>query len=154
MLTKKDLQIISNLRKNSRETLTEMSKKTHIPISTIYDKLKIHEGSLIKRHTCLLDFNQLGYTTRANVLLKVDRSRREELKEYLVKHSNVNSVFKINNNYDFMAELVFREIKDLEDFIEGLDERFKIEVHQTFYIIDDLKKEEFMSEPETLNLID
>ena len=153
MLNKKDLLIISNLRRNARETLTNMSKTTHIPISTIYDKLKFHEGGLIKKHTCLLDYNKLGYTTRANVLLRVDKSTRDELKDFLIKHTNVNSVSKINNNYDFMVEMIFREIREMEDFLEKLDDKFKIKSKQVFYIIEDLKREEFLSQPEFLDAI-
>ncbi len=153
MISKKDLLIISNLRRNARESLTNMSKATHIPISTIYDKLKLHEGGLIKKHTCLLDYNQLGYSTRANVLIRVDRANREELKEYLVKHNNINSVSKINNNYDFMVEMVFREIREMEDFLEKLDDRFKIKSKQVFYVIEDLKREEFLAQPELLEII-
>jgi Lrp/AsnC family transcriptional regulator, regulator for asnA, asnC and gidA len=153
MIGKKDLLIVSNLRKNARETLTNMSRATHIPISTIYDKLRLHEGGLIKKHTCLLDYNKLGYSTRANVLLRVDKEHREELKDYLVKHMNVNSVSKINNNYDFMAEMVFREIKELEDFLENLEDKFKVKSKQVFYVIEDLKREDFMSEPDMLNLV-
>jgi DNA-binding Lrp family transcriptional regulator len=153
MINKKDLLIVSNLRMNARETLTNMSKRTNIPISTIYDKLKFHEGNLIKRHTCLLDFNKLGYPTRANVLLRVDRSTRDELREYLLNHSNINSFSKVNNNYDFMAEIVFREIKELEEFLEKLDSRFKVKSRQVFYIIEDIKREEFMADPRMLELL-
>jgi Lrp/AsnC family transcriptional regulator, leucine-responsive regulatory protein len=153
MIGKKDLLIVSNLRKNARETLTNMSKATHIPISTIYDKMRLHEGGLIRKHTCLLDYNKLGYPTRANVLLRVDKEHREALKEYLVKHMNVNSVSKINNNYDFFAEMVFREIRELEDFLESLEDRFKVKSKQVFYVIEDLKREEFLSEPELLGIM-
>lgn len=154
MVNKKDLLIISSLRRNARETLTNMSRETHIPISTIYDKLKFHEGGLIKKHTCLLDYNKLGYTTRANVLLRVDKSTREDLKIFLIKHSNVNSVAKINNNYDFMVEMVFKEIREMEDFLEKLEDRFKIKAKQVFYVIEDLKREEFLAQPELLEIID
>ena len=113
MLNKKDLKILSHLRKNSRLTLTTMSKKTNIPISTIYDRLKLHRGSVIKRFTSLIDFASLGYNTRANIILKVARLHRDGLKGFLVNHPNVNCVFKINNEYDFMVEAVFRNIKDV-----------------------------------------
>ena len=153
MIQKKDLQIISNLRADSRQTLTKMSKKTSIPISTIYDRLKANEGSLIKRHTCLLDFNKLGFTTRAKVLLRVDKSVREELKEHLMKHRNINSLVKINNNYDFLFEAVFKQIKELEEFLEQLEEKFKIKSKQVYYIIEDVKRESFLAEPEMLEVL-
>ena len=82
-MNKKDLLILSNLRKNARMSLTNMSKSTHIPISTIFDRLKLHESGLIKKHTSLIDFEKLGFNTRANVCIKVDKEKREEIKEYL-----------------------------------------------------------------------
>ena len=153
MIAKKDLQILSNLRANSRQTLTNMSKNTHIPISTIYDRLKANNGGLIERHTCLLNFNKLGFTTRAKVLLRVDKTSREAVKEHLMKHRNVNSLTKINNNYDFLFEAVFKQIKELEEFLEQLEESYKVKSKQVFYIIEDVKRESFLAEPEMLEVL-
>lgn len=146
-MKKTDLLIISSLRQNAREKLTEMSKKTRIPVSTIFDRIKTHEINIIKKHTALVDFSKLGYNTRANIILKVKKEDRNDIKEFLMKHSSINSAFKINNGYDFMIEAVFRNIKEVEDFIELLEEKFKIKAKQVFYVIDDLKKEAFLSNP-------
>ncbi len=153
MMQKKDLLILSNLRKDARMSLTNMSKATHIPISTIFDRLRMHEVGLIKKHTSLIDFEKLGFNTRANVCIKVDKSKREELREHLSKHQNVNSVFKINNGYDFLAEVVFHNIKDLEEFMENLEERFNVTQTQVYYLIEDIKREEFMADPLLMDLI-
>lgn len=149
-MKKTDLLIISSLRQNAREKLTEMSKKTRIPVSTIFDRIKTHEGGVIKKHTALVDFGKLGYNTRANIILKVNKNDREDMKEFLMKHSSINSAFKINNGYDFLIEAVFANIKEVEDFTDLLDEKFSIKSKQVFYIIDDLKKEEFLSNPAVL----
>ena len=153
MIDKKELVIMSMLRQNSRETLTRMSRKSQIPISTIYDKIKLHENGIIKRHTCILDFAKLGFNTRANICLKVNKETREEMRDYLLKHQNINSVYKINNGFDFLIEAVFKHIKDLEDFLEMLDEKFKLKGRQVFYIIDDVKREAFMSDPQIIELV-
>jgi len=153
MIDKRELVIMSMLRQNSRETLTKMSRKSHIPVSTIYDKIKMHEEGIIKRHTCILDFAKLGFNTRANICLKVSKEARAELREHLLKHQNINSVYKINNGFDFLVEAVFKHIKDLEDFLEMLDEKFKLKGRQVFYIIDDVKREAFMSDPQIVEII-
>ena len=147
MLQKKDLQIIAHLRQDARMSLTNMSKKTNIPISTIFDRLKLHEGNVIKKHVSLLDFNKLGYMTRANIVLKVDRAKRDELREHLLKNPQINSVYKVNNNYDFMIEGIFKHLKEMEEFMEKLEDRFKILDKKVYYLIDDIKKEEFMADP-------
>ncbi|MBU1205214.1 MAG: Lrp/AsnC family transcriptional regulator [Nanoarchaeota archaeon] len=153
MINKKDLIVISYLRQNARETLTRLSRKTHIPVSTIYDKLKLHEHELITKYTSLLDFSKLGFNTRANVMLKVNRDKRDEVKDYLIKNHNVNSVCKINNGFDFMVDVIFKHIKDMEDFIENLEQRFDIKDRQVYYVIDDIKRESFMSDPAVLEMI-
>lgn len=152
-MNKKDFLVMAYLRRNARETLTKMSRKTNIPISTIYDKLKLHEGSIIVKHTCLIDFNQLGFSSRANVIIKVDRNEREALLSFLIKNQHINSVYKISNGYDFLIETVFRNVKDLEDFLDTLELKFKIKDKQVYYIIEDLKREAFLSDPETIDLV-
>ncbi|MBN2459334.1 Lrp/AsnC family transcriptional regulator [Candidatus Woesearchaeota archaeon] len=139
-----DLKFIAYLRKNSRQTLTEISKRTRIPISTLYDKLRSHEGSVILKHTSLIDFTKLGFNCRANILLKSKKEQRDKLGSYLKVHSAINNLFKINNGYDFLAEGIFCHVKDLEDFLDELDKEFGIEEKQTHYIIEDLKREEFV----------
>ena len=142
IINKKDMQIITALRKNSRESLTKISRNTGIPVSTIFDKIK--DNPLITKSTCLLDFNQLGFNTRAKATIKVERESREELRVYLSKHQNVNSLYKINSGYDFLIEIVFRNIKDLEEFMEYIRDRFQIIEDNVFYILEDIRREEFM----------
>lgn len=146
MLREVDLKFISYLRKNSRQTLTEISKKTRIPISTLYDKLRAHENTIILKHTSLIDFSKLGFNCRANILLKSKKEHREKLSGYLKAHPAINNLFKINNGFDFMAEGVFCNVKDMEDFLEELEKAFDIDEKQTHYIIEDLKREEFIPE--------
>jgi DNA-binding Lrp family transcriptional regulator len=144
MIKNSDLKLISHLRKNSRQTLTEISKETRIPISTLYDKLKVHENSVILKHTTLLDFSKLGFNCRANILLKAAREERDKLGSYLKAHPSINNLYKINNGYDFLAEGVFYNVKELEDFMDTLDKTFPIEEKKTHYVIEDLKREEFL----------
>ena len=150
---KKDLLILTCLRTNARETLTSISKKTRIPISTIYERLKALESGTIKKHTSLLDFSSLGFMTWVMVAVKSDREQRQELSNYLSKHTNVNSLFKINNGYDFLIEGVFRHIKDLEDFMETLETKFSIKEKQVFYLINELKRESFLDDQALIDFI-
>lgn len=149
-MKKKDLMLLANLRANARATLTSISKKVQMPISTIFDRLKSHQDGVIKKHTTLVDFSKLGYKTRAHLTVKVNKSDREKLRSYLGKHFNVNTVYKINNGYDFLAEVIFKELKQMEDFVEELEEKFKIRGKNIFYIIEDIKRENFLSDPELL----
>jgi DNA-binding Lrp family transcriptional regulator len=144
--------VLSCLRKNARERLTEISKKTNIPVSTIFEAVK-KNNRLVQKYTALVDFNSFGFSTRANIMLKVHKDDREPLKSFLEKHQNVNSVYRINNGYDFMAEAVFRNIGGFEEFVEKINDSFRIKDQKVFHVVEDIKRESFMSEPELLGII-
>lgn len=148
METNKNNLLLRYLRQNARQRLTTISKKTRIPISTLYDKLKAFQNQFIQKHTTLVNFNALGYQCRAVSFLKVDIQERNLLKDALSKHESVNSLYQVNNGFDFMVEGVFRTVKELEDFLESLAHRFSIKSQQNYYIIEDIKREGFLADPE------
>jgi DNA-binding Lrp family transcriptional regulator len=152
-MKEKELLILSSLRRNARETLTEMSHSTRVPISTIFDKLRQFDNDIIRKHTTLLDFAKLGFSTRANLSIKVDKNERDNLRDFLEKHQNINSVYKINNGFDFLIECIFKNIRELEEFIETLETKYKIKGTQVYYIIEEIKREEFMADPNLLGII-
>ncbi|MEK6947929.1 MAG: Lrp/AsnC family transcriptional regulator [Nanoarchaeota archaeon] len=152
MLDKKELMILSKFRENSRESLTRMSRKISVPVSTIYEKLKGYEKSVIKRHTSLLDFSKLGFNTRATIILKVSKENKDPLKEFLLNNRYVNTFYKINNGYDFMIEAVFRELNEVESFVDELEDKYNVQDKKVYYIIDELKKEAFLSNSDYLKI--
>ena len=143
---------MSHFRKNARLNLTKISRDTGVPVSTIYDKLKKYEGSVIRKHTALVDFQKLGYELRVNVLLKSSNGTKKELCDFLLKFPNINSLLRINNGFDFLAEGIFRNMAEVQSFYEKL-EKFNIQQIQEFFIIEDIKRETFLADPDLLNIV-
>ena len=130
-----------------------ISRETGIPISTIFDKVNKLGKSTISKYSPLLDFQKLGFGLRVNLILKANDKRKQDLKDFLLKNQNVNSLLRLNNNFDFFIETVFRDMKGLEEFYENL-KKFKIKKKKEFFVIEDLKKEEFLTKPGHIRLID
>ncbi|MFH1212290.1 MAG: Lrp/AsnC family transcriptional regulator [Candidatus Woesearchaeota archaeon] len=151
MLKKKDLIFLAHLRENSRASLTKISKKTNIPVSTLFDRLKSQRGNLIKKYTTIIDFEKMGYNCRAKVILKLGKECRENAKSFLVRHQNVNSVYRINNGYDFMVEVIFSHVKEMEEFLEVLDTKFNVVEKNVYFVIDEIQRENFLSRPEDVD---
>lgn len=148
----KDILILSYFRQDARMKLTDVSRKTNVAISTICDKMKEFDNDLVKKHTAIINFSSIGFPTRAVVILKADREKKGEMTQFLEKHPNVNNMFKINNGYDYMIELVFRNIKDIEEFLEKVETKYRIKEKQVYYIIDDIVREQFMSNPDLISM--
>ena len=150
MVKDKDILILTHFRKNARISLTKLSRVTQIPISTIFDRLRSNEDEVIIKHTSLLDFGKLGFNVKAQIAIKVGREHKDEVKLFLLKHELVNSVYRITNGYDFLIEGIFRGIVDSEEFIDKLQEKFNIIEIKPFFVIEDIMREKFMSDPSML----
>jgi len=149
MKKRKDLMILSHLRRDARKSLVDLSKKTGIPASTIYDRVNAQEKGAIKKYTALLDFEKLGYHGRTYVAVKLDDLRkREELLRFLLEYDCVNSLYKINLGYHYLFEAVFKNISEAESFIDSLEERFGIDEKHIFNIIEEIRKEDFLTKEE------
>jgi len=153
MLKKKDFLLLTHLRHNARDRLTVLSKKTRMPISTIHDKLKSKLKGILDRPTMLMNFAKLGFNTRAYIILKVGKTNKSEVREFLERQVNVNTLHKINNGYDYMLEGIFKHVSDLEMFMEKIDELFDIKDKKVYYIIQDIQRENFMQYPEHLEVL-
>lgn len=143
----KDEKILQMIRHNSRMNLTTMSRKTGIPVSTIFDSLKSYDGKLIKKFTAILDFQKLGYVVRAKVFLKIPPEERGKVKSYLIAHPNVNSVWRVNNGFDFAADCFFRDIRQSEDFLEDMEMRYAIADKTAYHVIEEIAIEKAMCGP-------
>jgi len=133
---------MSALRKNARQTLTNISKQTKIPVSTIYDRIKKHEKGIIKKHTSILDFSKIGYNIRLNLLLKI--KEKEKFQDFILKNMNINSVFKIEGDFNFAIDCIFKQMDEMQYFMEKLNQLGIIK-KQTHFVTEEIIRENFMN---------
>ena len=143
MLTKIDLVILSHLRRNARKSLVNISKETKIPVSTIFDRLSRIESTAVKKYTSILDFSKLNHNLVVNYAIKTVKEKRLLLSKFLDTSPQINSVYRINNGFDMMVECIFMDLKQKEEFEEGLN-RF-VQDKKEFHVIEELKKEGFLT---------
>ena len=149
-----DLLFLSCLRQNARVKLTDLSRATRIPVSTLFDKIRAFEArGLIRRNTSLVRFEKFGFQAKALVVFSAKKKDRQKLLEVLDKSSNVNSLFRVNNEWDYMAEVVFLGVKEVEDFLDDIEELVKVKKKKIFYVIDELKRESFLANPKAVRIL-
>lgn len=152
-LKPRDYTVLGYFRKNARTTLTDMSRETRIPVSTIFDKLKrFEERDVIQRHTSIIDFDSLGYDVRTNILLRAKEGERETLKTFLTKHAKVNTINRISNGFDFLVDAVFRDMKEYDEFHEEL-RQLPLRNLQEFFVMEDLGRERFLQYKKNIGVV-
>jgi len=91
-LSKKEQVILSELRKNARTNATKIARMVDIPVTTLYNKLRtqLNKGIIVK-HTTIIDFEKIGYPANSLVLFEPTIAMRNDLKNYLTNHPNINT---------------------------------------------------------------
>ena len=140
----RDFKILSELRKDSRVKLTKLSMDLGIPISTCFEKVKFFRNEMNIRYISLLDFGKLGYPFKVTMIIKANKSKKQELRKFLSEHRNLNTMIKINNGYDYLVEFIYRSIYELEELLQTIEQEFKVQKIETFYEIEEIRKEVFL----------
>lgn len=136
----KEIRLIKELRKNSRQSLTSISDKTGVPLATVFKHVdKLHGKNVIVKDTSLVDFSQLGFPIKIGVFIRA--GDKNEVRKFLEEHSSINSLLRLSGDYDFYAELVFENMLRYQDFAEELD-RFETK-SMSMHFLEDIKQEEF-----------
>jgi len=141
MIKEKDTQILSHLRENARKKITEISRLTNIPVTTIYDRIRSQEKKFIKKHTTLLDFHKMGYASRSFFLVQ---GNSQELQNYLSSHPNLNNLYRIDGSYSYLAEFIFHHMIDMHLFAAELEQQFSHIKLEKLTLIGDIKREVFL----------
>jgi DNA-binding Lrp family transcriptional regulator len=152
MIEKKELQIVSAFRRNARENLTTASRKLNIPISTIYDRLRRYQGNLITKHTAILDFKQLGFAIKVLIAFKSSIQTKSQIHDFLTTHHRVNSLYRVSSATDYLVEVLFKDLGELQEFSDTI-ESFGVTNRQDYYIVEDIKREDFLANKESVDLI-
>lgn len=139
-MNEKELKILQELRKNARYSLTKISHLTDVPLSSVFKKVIKFERSFIKKYVTLVNFNLLGFGIRVNLVLK--SKRRDPLKNFLLEHPNINSLYRVSQGFDFLVEAVFPSMLEFEDFLEEINDF--VSSKEIFHIIKDLRREDFI----------
>jgi DNA-binding Lrp family transcriptional regulator len=141
MINQNLVLLLAHKRKDAGKSLMHFARQTGTPQSTVYDRARA-SAKYVRKHTAILDFKKLGLA-HFYFLIKPQICDRQRLQEFLHLEQCVNSVFRITC-YDFLAEAVFRDIGDAENFWEKLQADFKIDTLYKYNVIEVVKQEDFL----------
>lgn len=141
MLADKEKVLLSHLRQNCRQSFRKISNETEIPTSTLFDVLKRLDNSVVKKHVTLLNFDKMGFGIRSIFIIKT--KEREKMKHALAKHPNVNTMYKLTDNYNYYVEAIFSRMNDVFDFSDMI-QKVGAEKVIDFMVIEELKVESML----------
>lgn len=146
MVDELDVQILSELVRDSRQSYRKIAEKLKVATGTIQNRiLKMELEKVIKSYSANIDTQKVGYNISALIALCIDRAQLKQVEEKFVKHPNVLEMFKITGEYDAMIRVSFKSMSELNEFITKKLKEQGINKTVTFIILDTMK--------ESLNLL-
>jgi Lrp/AsnC family transcriptional regulator for asnA, asnC and gidA len=108
-----DTAILRSLIKNSRISLSQMSKEIDVPDATISNRLKKLENEVIKRYTVILDWQKIGLDITTIIIIQTESEKHESVKEELSKLNEVSEVYSVSGEYDILIKVWVQDIEEL-----------------------------------------
>jgi len=140
MESREDALILDCIRGNSRCALADIHRKTKIPVSTIFVRLRRIEASVVEKYVSFADFSYFGFGVRMAFAISANKKDRKMLKIFLSKFPNINNIYQTGNGFDFFVEAVFRNLAEVDSFSDKLGS-FRLKKMFVYHLIEDLKRE-------------
>jgi Lrp/AsnC family transcriptional regulator for asnA, asnC and gidA len=114
-----DLAILRSLIKNSRITISQMSKEIDVPDATISNRLKKLETDVIKRYTMIPNWKKLGLDITVIIIIQTESEKHESVKEELSKLEEASEVYSVSGEYDILIKVWVPGIEELNQLINS-----------------------------------
>lgn len=124
----KDRKILEQLNENSRMSLTDISRKTGIPIDTIKYRIERMEKEHIFKYAVILDFARIGYPIFNEVHIQfVNFTTQEEarVKRYVKSDPNIIYSAKIAGKYDYIIAVLAKDMANFDDVLNRFKTAFQ-----------------------------
>lgn len=130
MLDLQNKKIISELKKDSRQTIRDIAKKTKLRPSTVHTRIKkMSDDGTIERFTVKLDNCKAEESFIVFILLNSEK----EIDNKLFSNDAIKEVFGITGEHDLMMKCKFSSLEEFNKFI--LEFRKQPEVKQTITMV-------------------
>jgi len=114
-----DSEIIRALVKNSRMTLSQMSKEINVPDATISNRLKKLEETVIKHYTLILDLDKIGLNVTAIIIIQTESEKHENVELELSKLEEISEVYSVSGEYDILIKVWAHSIEELNKIVNS-----------------------------------
>ncbi len=114
-------EILKHLQINARISMAALSKKVGLTAPAVVERIKKMEDiGIIRGYYTQLSYIKTGYQLKAIITLKVFMGRLKPFLERVSEFKEVINCYRITGNENIIMEVVLKNQKHLEQFIDQL----------------------------------
>lgn len=136
-----DLIILKILQENGRETASNISKRIHLSVSAVLDRIhKLEEAGVVKQYTVLLDSRKLGYDVLAVMEVRLEHPRfYDAFVEAVQANDKIVDCYYLTGDFDFTLKICCRSSEDLEEQHRYVKEIPGVSATITHFVLKEVK---------------
>jgi DNA-binding Lrp family transcriptional regulator len=138
-LRDKDIKILEVLEENSRLGVKQISRKTGIPITTVFNRIKkLEEKGIIEGYKAIINKKKLGEEIEAFILVSIaytSKIHQEDFSKMLQSMPEVQECFVISGATNVLIKVSVKDIDTLNEFITHKLKKSGVENITTHIII-------------------
>jgi DNA-binding Lrp family transcriptional regulator len=138
ILSAKDQKILGELKKNSRETIRNIAKKTGLRPSTVHQRIqKLEKDGTIEKYTLKISKNAAGENFVVYMLVQSGKN----IEPHILSSPNIKEVYGITGEYDLLFKMKFKDVDSFNSFLLKFREAKGIKKTLTMVATVEIKEE-------------
>lgn len=114
-------KILNCLQRNARQTNTDIAKAVGISSPAVAERIrKLEDAGIIKGYYTELSYYELDFQLRALITVRAFMGRLKPFLQKVKSFDEVVNCYRITGNENIVMEVVLRNQKHLEEFIDQL----------------------------------
>jgi Lrp/AsnC family leucine-responsive transcriptional regulator len=138
-LQEKDMRILGVLQENSRLGVKQISRKTGIPITTVFNRIKkLEQKGVIEGYKAVINRKKLGDEIEAFILINIvytSSLERDDFSRSLMALPEVEECYVISGATNMMIKVSVKDIDALNEFIIQKLKKTGVENVTTYIIL-------------------
>lgn len=139
-----DINILNELKENSRVQISEISKKVNLSIPAVSERMrKLEDADIIEKYTVRINREKMDYNLLALIFVNIDKTEYiDNFRSAITKFDSVLECHHLAGEYDYFLKVIAKNTKDLEYFITNKLKKLKgIEKTNTIIVLSSIKEE-------------
>lgn len=139
-----DTEILRILQSNARIQLSEISKRIHLTVPAVSERMKKLEAQgLIEKYTIKLNHEKMNYKLLAFIFVNIEKTEDiEGFRKAVGSFDNILTCHHLAGEYDYLLKVMCKDTKDLESFISSQLKKVKgVQKTNTIISLSSIKEE-------------
>ncbi|WP_346934599.1 Lrp/AsnC family transcriptional regulator [Clostridium sp.] len=113
-----DVTILSELEKNSRLSIRELSKRINLSPPSVTERVKrLEDNEVIEGYTISINKKKLGLSIDCIIKVTMRNGEYEKFKNFIKNYSLSEWCYRIAGDGCFLVKLSVKDLREIEEFI-------------------------------------